>query len=421
MHRRRFLSSLAALSAATVIPAKILEARESAAPLPHSTSPTAASMWIYLWDLVDEGYAEVLQRLKEHGLTHISLATAYHAGKFLAPHNPKRKVVFLRDGTIYFTPTTALYGKVKPIVNPLVKEGHHLRRVLREAERFGFPTRSWVVCCHNTPLGTRYPDIAVETAFGDRLLHNLCPSNPDVRAYLRAVVADVANHGVEAIELEALQFQGYTHGMHHEREGMNLGPATHLLLGLCFCSSCRQRAQRWGLDLETVREFTRTTLSSFFRDPDAIGDRYPTVEALPEDLFGQLFQWRTNVITGLVEELQNAVPHTRLRPMASLDATYRRLVGSDPSAVAGITNGILALGYLRDGAALRGPLSDLQRQVGSANLTVGFQVGMPGSGGREEFLDRMNTARALGIESYNFYNYGFIPLPRFAWITEALR
>jgi hypothetical protein len=54
-----------------------------------------ASMWIYPWDLVDEGYDQVLPLLRAHGLTSISLATAYHAGKFLSPHNPRHKVIFL--------------------------------------------------------------------------------------------------------------------------------------------------------------------------------------------------------------------------------------------------------------------------------------------------------------------------------------
>ena len=81
-------------------------------------------MWAYLWDIVDEGYDNVFQILRDNGLTSISLATAYHAGKFLAPHNPNRKVVFLEDGTIYFNPKLSLYGRMRPIVNPLVREGH---------------------------------------------------------------------------------------------------------------------------------------------------------------------------------------------------------------------------------------------------------------------------------------------------------
>ena len=55
--------------------------------------------------------------------------------------------------------------------------------VKAHADKAGMETRSWVVCCHNTPLGRAYPDTVERTAFGDPLYHNLCPSNEDVRAY----------------------------------------------------------------------------------------------------------------------------------------------------------------------------------------------------------------------------------------------
>ena len=66
-------------------------------------------------------------------------------------------------------------------------------------------------------------------------------------------------------------------------------------------------------------------------------------------------------------------------------------------------------------------LKAFQDQIGRAALIVGFQVGLPESGGKVEFLDRVKTARDLGVQSFNFYNYGFIPLKRLEWIAEGLR
>jgi len=54
------------------------------------------------------------------------------------------------------------------------------------------------------------------------------------------------------------------------------------------------------------------------------------------------------------------------------------------------------------------------------DLTVGLQVGLPESGGKTEFLDRVRSVRDLGIRSFNFYNYGFVPLENLAWIRESL-
>ena len=417
MKRRTFLTGIAALPVALTA-ARFQTLAALLADKPH----TSASMWIYLWDLLDEGYPSVLERLKEHGLTSISIATAYHAGRFLEPHNPKRKVVFLEDGTVYFSPDPSLYDRIKPVPNSLVGQGHGLREARKNAEAMGFATRSWVVCCHNTTLGTRYPDIACETVFGDKLYHNLCPSNNDVRKYVSAIVRDVASHGVDAIELEALQFQGYSHGYHHERDGIPLNGGMKFLLGLCFCPSCIKRTTEAKVDIASVRAFTRTTLETHFADPSALGERYASMDQLPADIFTPFLNWRISVVGSLIEELADTVRPTsvKLRPMISLDPIAQRSVGVDPQRAGNATGGVLALGYVKDGAALRSPLASLQSQLAGKEITVGFQVGLPESGGKAEFLSRMVAARELGISSFNYYNYGFIPLENLDWIKESL-
>ena len=412
MDRRSFLSSMA------LLPLVGLAAKPYGLSFP--IPDLSASMWIYLWDLVDEGYEPVLRRLSENRLTGISMATAYHAGKFLEPHDPRRKVIFTEDGTVYFKPDWKRYGRIHPRVNSLVKAGQGLETAKRFADKMGLTTRAWVVCCHNTPLGTQFPDIACEDAFGDKLFHNLCPSNDDVRKYVRTLVSDIASHGVDAVELEALQFQGYAHGYHHEREGIELTIAARFLLGLCFCPSCVRRARAAHLDLTPVRRFTKQILEKWFSDPAATAEIYPTIDKLPSDLFEPMLEWRKSVITSFLEELKDSSRSTRLRQLVSIDPLAQKIVSVDPGAAAKMTGGVLALGYVKDGAALRKQLESLQATVGSASITLGFQVGLPESGGKKEFLDRMATARSLGITSFNFYNYGFIPLQNLQWINEAL-
>ena len=410
--RRSFLRTLSGLPLAAAATQEVLAALTAAT--------MQASMWIYLWDLVDEGYDAVLARLKEHGLTSISLATAYHAGKFLSPHNPKRKVVFLEDGTVNFQPNPGLYRRIKPRTNSLVEKGHHLRTVQEHAGRAGLQTRSWVVCCHNSSLGKAYPSTVTRTAFGDLLYHNLCPSNLEVREYLRQLVSDIAALRVSAIELEALQFQGYTHGEHHEREGIVLGMVPRFLLGLCFCDDCVKGAQMVGLDLKPIRSFVRKTLEECFENPEAVADRYPTLESLPSGLFVPFMDWRTNVVASLVQEVTEAARGVKVRPMVSLDPVARKMVGMNPERVAAITGGVLALGYAKNPEDLRAPLSELQALIPDREVTVGMQVGMPESGGKTEFLGRIKVARELGITSFNFYNYGFIPLKNLSWISESM-
>jgi hypothetical protein len=410
--RREFLQL-----AATCVASGLLSRNALAAP---STGTLSASMWIYQWDLIDEGFDLVLPRLHDNGLTSISLATAYHGGKFLEPHNPKHRVAFLEDGAVMFQPTPSLYGDVVPIVHSLVGAGHDLGETRRETERRGMQLHSWVVCCHNTPLGMAHPALVSRTVFGDPLYHNLCPSNNDLRRYLRALITDVASHGVDQIELEALQFQGYAHGFHHEREGITLTPLTKFLLGLCFCSSCVKRAHESHLDLRPMQEYTRTTLERCFADPEGTFEQFSSLDVVPGEILEPYLQWRVGVVQSLLLELQEASGRVPLRQMMSVDAVSRRLVSVDPSASAQITGGILALGYVKDGAALRAPLAELQTLLGDRTLTLGFQVGLPESGGKPEFLDRMRVARTLGISRFNFYNYGFIPLRNLGWIAQSL-
>lgn len=413
MNRRHFIitSSLLPLYAALPDPLRSLQAKQ-----------LSASMWIYLWDFVDEGYENVIRRLQENGLTSISLASAYHAGKFLAPHNPKRKVVLLEDGTVYFQPTPSLYGRIKPKVNSLVARGDSLATVRKHADKAGMQTNAWVVCCHNTPLGTHYSDIACVNAFGDSIPHNLCPAHDDVRTYLRAIIADIARHGVGRIELEAMQFQGYAHGSHHEREGIPLSSATRFLLGLCFCPSCIRRATAERIDIQGVRTFTRETLEALFTQPASVNERYAALADLPEERFRPFLEWRKQVIASLAEELMESVKGTnvQLRPLVSIDPIARTMVGIDVEHIAKIAGGMLVPGYVKDGAALREPLNKIQSAIGKAELILGFQVGLPESGGKPEFLDRIRTARELGVTSFNFYNYGFVPYGHFGWIKEGM-
>jgi hypothetical protein len=418
MNRRSFINSLAVAPLAALARTHSQFLNFVAGVIPIS-SRYSASMWTYLWDLVDEGYDNVLRNLAENKLTSISLATAYHAGKLLEPHNPKRRVVFLEDGTVYFRPNSKIYGRIHPKVNSLVSSGHGLEKVKIAADRMGLHTRAWVVCCHNTPMGMTYPDITNEDAFGDKLYHNLCPSNEDVRRYIRSLVADIASHRVDTIELEALEFQEYSHGFHHEMEAIELNPTAKFLLSVCFCPACFKRAKSADVDLVPIRAFVRTTLEAWFTDPEATAQKYPDLDRLPSDLFEPMLAWRETVVSSFLEEVEESAGVTKVRQMAQIDPVARRLTGINPAASAKVAGGVLVLGYVKDGLTLRAPLQDVQNLIGTGEITLGLQVGLPESGGKKEFLQKISVAEQLGIRSFNFYNYGLIPRHNLTWIRDA--
>ncbi|MEX2090121.1 MAG: hypothetical protein WEB62_10130, partial [Bacteroidota bacterium] len=191
---------------------------------------------------------------------------------------------------------------------------------------------------------------------------------------------------------------------------------------LCFCPSCIKRATAESVDIGGVRIFTRQTLEALFLQPATVNERYAALADLPEDRFRPFLEWRTRVVASLAEELMESVQGTNveLRPLVSIDPTARTMVGIDPERIAKITGGILVPGYVKDGTALRNPLKNIQAAIGKAELILGFQIGLPESGGRPEFLDRLKTARELGVTSFNFYNYGFVPYEHLGWIKEGL-
>ena len=119
--------------------------------------------------------------------------------------------------------------------------------------RRGLTVRAWTVFLHNGALAAAHPDCAPENAYGDRYVTDLCPANPDVRAFARALAADVAGLGVATICAESLHYHPLEHGYAHERYFVPLGPRSRFLLGLCFCPHCLEAARSDGVDGEEVR------------------------------------------------------------------------------------------------------------------------------------------------------------------------
>ncbi|MBV8473766.1 MAG: hypothetical protein JO234_10145, partial [Hyphomicrobiales bacterium] len=147
-----------------------------------------ASMWTYPWDILDIGYQTVIEDLQHcAGVNCISLATSYHAGRFLQPRSPRRKAYFPEDGTIYFEPTPRRWEGlvIQPkVAEPIAPGGDVLGEMIRRRDAGGMKVSCWTVCLHNTRLGMLHPNAVTRNAFGDPNTYSLCPSHPDARAYV---------------------------------------------------------------------------------------------------------------------------------------------------------------------------------------------------------------------------------------------
>ena len=130
----------------------------------------------------------------------------------------------------------------------------------------GIDLISWTLAMHNHYLACQYPECALLGVFGDRYPGSLCPANPHVREFMRALSTDLdANYNLARIEYESLNYGGYRL-RNNPKIGVELGPVGSYLMSLCFCEGCSKRAQDAGVDLEALRARAEKTAPRVLRE-----------------------------------------------------------------------------------------------------------------------------------------------------------
>ena len=386
------------------------------------------AMWTYPWDVQDLSADRVVSELTEAGLDTISLASSYHAGRFLQPRSPVRKSYYPEDGTIYFEPTPSRWAdlRLQPEIASMVREYDVMEDLIRRRDAGGLRVSAWTVCLHNSRLGLRHPEAVTRNAFGDPNLFSLCPSHPDARAYVRTLVADLsASYKPDVIELESPSFMGFAHGYHHEKDGVGLTPEDDFLLSLCFCPACLSRAGRAGVDGERARETVRGWIAEACERP-VPAPRWPDFPVAGLDVFrlypevDAYVRWRFEPVTSLLEEMRDtADPASHL---VLIDLKDGWLGGCDIVKAAKAIDGVMLCAYDMEPAAVAGLIEGGRAATGSAKtLGTGFRVFYPEMTGAADLAARATAARRAGVDSINFYNYGLIPKARLGWVAEACR
>jgi hypothetical protein len=387
------------------------------------------SMWTYPWDVQDQGIAAISAELRDGaGLNTISLATSYHAGRFLQPRSPMQKAYFPEDGTVYFRPDEGLWeGKeIRPLMAQNVAErGDMLGALIDERDRGGLKVSCWTVCLHNTRLGMAHPDHVTRNAFGNPNYYNLCPSSPAARDYAVTLVKDVTTrYRPDRLELESPNFMGFAHEYHHEKDGVGLNAEDDFLLSLCFCEHCGSRARAAGVPIDearkTVARFIAETCErevperQFLDFPAAGIDAF---KSWPE--FHAFLRWRSEPVTSLIREImQGADPATDI---VLIDLKDGWLGGVDLQEVGRICDGMILCCYemtAEEGAAVirRG-----RAALGSEKyLGAGFRVFYPEMKCADDLVIRSRAAMEAGVDGINFYNYGLIPAKRLDWVRRAV-
>ena len=78
---------------------------------------------------------------------------------------------------------------MKPRVSRLLGDGDHWQEIVGACEKRGIGVTAWAVP-QLRPL-TTYPEYTNQNVFGDYYLHALCPSQPAVMDYMRALAWEI--------------------------------------------------------------------------------------------------------------------------------------------------------------------------------------------------------------------------------------
>ena len=387
------------------------------------------SMWTYPWDIQDQGIAGTVADLRERaGLNTISLATSYHAGRFLQPRSPAQKAYFPEDGTVYFRPDESLWKdkEIRPLMARNVTErGDMLGALIDERNRGGMRVSCWTVCLHNTRLGMAHPGHVTRNAFGNANYYNLCPSSPAARDYVVTLVRDVTTHyKPDMLELESPNFMGFAHEYHHEKDGVGLNAEDDFLLSLCFCEHCAKRARAADVPIDEARK----TVAGFIAEMcerEVPAKRFPAFPASGIGAFGAwpelhaFLQWRSEPVTNLIGEIrENADPATRI---VLIDLKDGWLGGVDLKAVGRLCDGAILCCYDMSAEELSAVMRHGRAALGSEKyLGAGFRVFYPEMKSADELAIRSRAAVEAGADGINFYNYGLIPAKRLDWVRQAV-
>ena len=286
--------------------------------------------------------------------------------------------------------------------------------ICKAAERHGLEVVAWTVCTHNSYQGERHLDATIRNAFGDPYIYGLCPANPDVQAYLQALLQELSMYPFRTLQLESYGYMGFPHGYHHEKINMDLGAMGNSLMGLCFCPACQRVAEQEGIDFEAARLATKGYLEDIFEDRRSVPESASEETILNElPVLGPYLAMRDEIVKRFVLRLSAAStkPLNLLGIKQSMVEALSPHIGEvtvsgyrvPPEEVAEVT---------RAGRALVGP---------DMTLGIGIEACPHISPDRDNLVDKVQQAWDAGADNLYFYNYGLMPLRSLGWLKDALR
>jgi hypothetical protein len=386
------------------------------------------SLYAYPWDILDAGVSHFVDDALAMGMHDVTLATSYHAGKFLRPHARRGpKVIFPEDGVVYFEPALSRYGEIKPQQH----SDPEIRGVLEGLLEDGrLRVHGWTVLLHNTRLGHLHPQFTARNVFGDGYPYSLCPMHDAVFHYALTLSADLARqYPLKSIVLETPGWLPYAHGYHHEFSQVRSNVWLDAMLGLCFCSACCTRATQKGIAAESLQRRIAARIDACLTGPvDLSADQARS--NLQKDIerdtdLAAYIALRQARVTQLVTTIRGALPQTcqlAVIPTVQRPSALAWLEGSDLSALAANADW-LEMPFYEPTATrtITDASATLQQVKNAGKLRAILRPGPPDLQDGAELKQALNGLDALGIREFAFYNYGLLRRERLDALAATLK
>lgn len=393
---------------------------------------TETSIWAYPWDLLSEGVETALDKISALGLDAVSIAAAYHSGKFISPRNSQHKVYFPEGGVVYFQPSPSRFKDLplQPCVSDLMGKEDILARAANHCKQVGLRFVAWVVGTHNTRLASSHMELAAQNVYGDPYIYALCPSNESVRRYVSAVTEDLLDqYPFSAIEVESVGYMGFLHGYHHEFYSVNLGLFEQALLALCFCPACERMASEAGVDVSHLKDEIRVAIDRKLAQP----------ASLPADSLAQLLDFilsreemswflrkRCEIVTQFAAELCSIAHRGSAKlyiagPVFAQPTAMGWVEGLDCDLIGRVVDRFEVSLYFDDPERKAAEAFSIAGRGLPCELESALNVGHPYTRSCPDLVASAELAQQAGFAALGFYNYGTLPEYRLRWIQEAVK
>lgn len=345
-------------------------------------------LWAYPWSFTDRRFEPAMDALRTSGIDHLKIAAHYHSVRTFDPKEADLGFYTFPGGCL-FDPDERYFEQtpIDPPTNTIRGRSDAFGDVVATATARDIAVDAWLVCFHGTRLATSSPAYRIEDAFGDAHDHALCPSHPEVRRYFAGVVRNLAQYGVERIDLESLGFPSVVHdhgaSFGHHKDHVLTNRADAFLVSQCFCDGCRDAA-RGTIDVDAaeavVSQLCERYLTSAAETPPLshLVEEHPELEAL--------FAFRADVIGELLDGLASASGDTRLSYYLADGGGYAPTdlwpSGVTPDLLTEYVDDVTALCYVDDLEEIEARLTACRDSI-DHSFDVGLTLDPSVVGGRE--------------------------------------